>query len=121
MKRILVVDDDKTITDLVKLMLETSGYGCTVANSAKDCFDLLHDNKFELILLDVAMPEVTGIDVMQKIKQDPVLNNNKIVFFTASSFTDMQIEDLKKQGILDCIKKPFSKARLLEAMERYLD
>jgi len=121
MKRILVVDDNKQITDVVKLMLESSGYHCTIANSAQECLSLLPSNRFDLILLDIAMPEVTGIDVLKKVKEDPSLNHNRIIFFSASSFTDAQMEDLKKQGALDCIRKPVSKTKLLEVIAKCVE
>ncbi len=122
MKNILVVDDCKAITDVVKLMLESYGYSCSTANNASECLNLLYTNRFDLILLDVAMPDVTGIDVMKKVREDPALAHNRIVSFTASSFTDIQLEDLKKQyGVLDCIRKPVTKAKLLEVIEKCLD
>jgi CheY-like chemotaxis protein len=120
MKSILVVDDNKTITDVVKLILESSGYKCTALNNPKECFSILDSNKFDLILLDVAMPEVSGIDMMKRIKEDPRLNHNRIILFTASAITDAQIQELKKQGMLECIRKPVSKAKLLEAIQRCL-
>jgi len=121
MKNILVVDDNKTITDMVKLILESSGYKCTTANSSKECFNILDSNKFDLILLDVAMPEVSGIDMMKRIKGDPCLSYNRIILFTASAFTDAQIQELKKQGMLECIRKPVGKTKLLEVIQRCLE
>lgn len=122
MKNILVVDDSKAITDVVKLALESYGYSCSTANNASECLKLLRTNRFDLVLLDIAMPEVTGIDVMKRIREDPMLTHNRIVAFTASSFTDIQLEDLKNQyGVLGCIRKPVTKAKLLEVIEKCLD
>jgi len=121
MNKILVVDDCKAITDVIQLMLQSSGYNCTVANSASECLNLLRTNRFDLVLLDLAMPGVSGIDLLNIIKKDPVLAHNSIVFFTASSFTDVQVEDLRKQyGVLDCIRKPVTKAKLIQVIERCL-
>jgi len=122
MANVLVVDDSKAITDVIKLALESYGYSCSTANNASECLKLLHANRFDLVLLDIAMPEVTGIDVMKRIKEDPALAHNRIVAFTASSFTDIQLEDLKNQyGVLDCIRKPVTKAKLLEVIGKCLD
>jgi CheY-like chemotaxis protein len=121
MKKILVVDDCKAITDVIQLMLKSSGYNCTAVNSASECLSLLRTNRFDLVLLDLAMPEVSGIDVLNIIKKDPALANNRIVFFTASYLTDVQAEDLRKQyGVLDCIRKPVAKAKLIQVIERCL-
>lgn len=115
MKRILVVDDNQNISNLVELILQSSSYGCTKANSAKQALELIYDenNNYDLILMDLAMPEMSGIDVLKKLKQDGLLNKRKVVFFTASSLTDEEKEELKKIGALDATRKPFSKAELL--------
>lgn|SRR5574341_2419572 len=120
MKRIFVVDDNKDITDLVKLMLESSGYSCVTANSGSEALNLMHNNAFDLVLLDMAMPEVTGIDVLDKVKHDAADGRNKIVLFTASSLTDSDIENFKKRGALGCIRKPVTKAKLLETISKCL-
>lgn len=122
MKKILVVDDRKDTTDLVKLILESSGYNCTTVNSGRESLELIRNNKFDLILLDLAMPEVTGVDVLKKLKDEGTLGDNKVVFFTASpTFTDTDVEDLKKQyGVLDRIRKPFTKRELLDGITRNL-
>lgn len=121
MKNILVVDDNKDITDMVKEMLEFLGHACYTVNSGQDCLDMLHSNSFDLILLDVAMPAVTGIDVIKKIREDSTSKHNRIVFFTASSVTDKDVEELKRYGALDCIRKPINIAKLQEIIEKYLN
>lgn len=120
MKRIFVVDDNKDITDLMKLMLESSGYSCVTANSGSEALNLMHNNTFDLVLLDMAMPEVTGIDVLDKVKGDAIDARNKIVLFTASSLTDSDIENFKKRGAFGCIRKPVTKAKLLETISKCL-
>jgi sigma-B regulation protein RsbU (phosphoserine phosphatase) len=120
MKRILVVDDQEHIANLAELMLTSSGYSCTKANSGKRALELIYDNKnnYDLILMDLAMPEVSGIDVLKKLKQDGMLDRNKIVFFSASSLTGPEKDDLKKIGALDAMNKPFTKAELLRFVEK---
>lgn len=116
MKHVLVVDDNQNILNLVELILESSGYSCTKANTAKHALELIYDenNNYDLILMDLAMPEMSGIDVLKKLKQDGMLHEQKVVFYTASSLTDEEKEDLKRIGALDAMRKPFSKAELLE-------
>jgi len=121
-KHILVVDDNQNILNLVELILQSSGYGCTKADSAKQALELIHDknNNYDLILMDLAMPEMSGIDVLKKLKQDGLLHKQKVVFFTASSLADQEKEDLKKIGVLDAMKKPFTKAELLEFVSEHV-
>jgi CheY-like chemotaxis protein len=115
-EHVLVVDDSQDILNLVELILQSSGYDCTKANTAKHALELIYDknNNYDLILMDLAMPEMSGIDVLNKLKQDGLLHKQKVVFFSASSLTDDEKDDLKKIGAMDAMKKPFSKAELLE-------
>jgi len=118
-KKILVVDDNQDITDMAKEMLEFYGYSCTTANSGRSCLNILRSEPFDLILLDVAMPEVTGIDVLRTVKGDSNLKHIRIVFFTASSVTDGDMKELIGQGALDCVRKPLGKEKLLAVVQRY--
>jgi len=119
-RRIFVVDDNRDITDLMKLMLESSGYSCVTANSGSDALKLMRSNTFDLVLLDLAMPEVTGADILDMVKDSAADNRNRIVLFTASSLTESEIEKFKKRGALDCIRKPITKAKLLETLSKCL-
>lgn len=119
MKKILVVDDNQDITDMAKEMLEFYGYSCTAANSGRSCLNILRSEAFDLILLDVAMPEVTGVDVLKTVKGDSNLKQTRIVFCTASSVTDGEMKKLVEEGALDCIRKPISKDGLLRVVQRY--
>ena len=120
MKKILVVDDSKVITDLVKLMLEKSGYGCTAANSAKECLELLQKEKFDLVILDISMPEVSGLDVLDAIKNDERQKGTKVVLFTASSPTETELEGYMAKGAVGLIRKPVKKEALIAQLEKYL-
>jgi CheY-like chemotaxis protein len=119
LNKIFVVDDNRDITDLMKLMLESSGYSCETANSGPEALDQIRNSKFDLILLDMAMPQISGIDVLDKISRDSNTRCN-IVLFTASSLTESDIENFKKRGALDCIRKPITKAKLLETISKCL-
>lgn len=120
MKKILVVDDSKVITDLMKLMLEKSGYGCTTASSAKECLELIQKEKFDLIILDIAMPEVSGLDVLDAIKNDESQKGTKVVLFTVSSPTETELEGYMARGALGLIRKPVKKEALIAQLEKYL-
>jgi CheY-like chemotaxis protein len=122
MKNVLIIDDNEAVTDVVKLMLQSSGYNCTIANSAKNSFDIIRKSRFDLILLDVAMPEFNGIDLLKQLKGSNILHHNRIVFFSASAFTDEEMADLMQQyGVLDYIRKPVTKAKLLQVLTRCME
>jgi CheY-like chemotaxis protein len=119
MKTILVVDDNKETTDMVKLMLELNNYSCTTVNSAGECLKAIRESKFDLILLDMAMPVMNGLQVLQKLKKESMLAENKIVLFTASlMYTDMDLEKIKNNfGAVDRIRKPFTEKELIHIIE----
>ena len=121
MKVILVVDDNKETTDMVKFMLELNNYGCTTANSGRDCLAAVEERKFDLVLLDLAMPAMNGLEVLEKLRKDNMLAKNKIVLFTASAiYTDMDLEEIKKNyGAVDRMRKPFTEQELINIIETH--
>ena len=120
MKNILVIDDNKDIVDLFKVILESSGYTCTTANGGKEGIEKLKSKSFDLTLLDLAMPEISGIDVLEQVKKDPNLKSAKILIVTASSPTESEAARIRREyPILDLIKKPINKAKLLQIIDSY--
>lgn len=117
--QILIVDDDALIADVAKTMLESYGYSCIVATNGYEGLDNIDKNKFDLVLLDLAMPEFTGIQVIHQLREKGLLNQMKVVFFT-SSIGMTEITDYTKVGAIGCIRKPFRKAELLEAVKSFI-
>lgn len=122
MKKVLVIDDTVQTTDLVKVMLNASGFECIVANSGKEGLALIKNGGFDIVLLDLAMPEVTGIDILTKMKEERILNRHKIILFTASPiYSDSEVEKLKDEFLVrDRIRKPFSRRDLVEVITKNL-
>ncbi len=82
-KRILVVDDDENILNLERTILEQKGFEVTGAGGGAEALRLLEAGSFDLVLLDVMMPEVDGFTVCRKIKDDPRLKDIPVIFLTA--------------------------------------
>ena len=122
MKEILIIDDNKDNTDLAKLVLESSGYSCTTVNGGIEGLEQLRKKRFDLTFLDLAMPQVGGIDVLQKLREENLLSTTRIVLFTASpEFSDVEVERLKNEyNVSDRIRKPFSKKELLDVVTKNL-
>ncbi|MBM3246159.1 MAG: response regulator [Candidatus Omnitrophica bacterium] len=93
MKKILIVDDEKEIRDLLKEKLTHSDYKVKTAADGQEAFALCKINPPDLILLDIAMPQMDGYAVCEKIKQDPKLKDIPILFLTG--------KDLEPTGILE--------------------
>ena len=82
-KSILIVDDDQDIRDLLSYNLQKSGYSINEAINGFDCLEKIKKIKPNLILLDVMMPEMDGLEVCQQIKSDPKNHDILICFLTA--------------------------------------
>jgi len=104
--KILGIDDNVDITRLLDTVLNSSGYEYSYVNNGREGLKLIQEQKFDLVLLDLAMPEFSGVDVVDALQNEGLINKQKIVLFTASSMTDSEIEQLKKRGVNSCIRKP---------------
>ncbi|MBU2637880.1 MAG: response regulator [Nanoarchaeota archaeon] len=106
---ILHVDDDPDTLTLVHDVLG-SVYDADSARSGKECLAMLHKKKYDGVLLDVLMPDMSGWDVYQQIrKTDKKL---KVAFLSAIECSKERLAKLKKEGVADYITKPISPAEL---------
>ena len=121
-KRILVVDDNKDITDLVQTMLDSLSYTCVVANSGEECLEILKKEGFDLVLLDLAMPRMSGLDVLSRLAENPATRPQNIVIFTASpEYSDADLKTVRGwYGAIERVNKPFTEDELLSVIDKYL-
>ncbi|HSH02476.1 MAG TPA: response regulator [Anaerolineae bacterium] len=82
-KKILVVDDEASLVDLCQLILSTAGYQVRGANSGKDALNLIDEEMPDLVLLDVMMPGMNGIEVCRRIRETAEAESPYIIMFTA--------------------------------------
>lgn len=116
--RVLVIDDNKEITDVMSFYCDSSGIECITTNNGKEGLRTVKEQKFDLILLDLAMPEFSGVDVVNSLKKEGILSTNNVVIFTASSDPNI-IDDLKKSGVKEILKKPISIDDLTSFIDKY--
>src|SRR3989338_8632491 len=117
MKNILIVDDNEDITGLFKTILESAGHKCTIVHDGKKGVEMLQTKSFDLTLLDLAMPGMSGTDVLDVVKNDPKLKDSKILIITASSPSDAEMDRIRNEyRILDIEKKPINKIKLLQTV-----
>lgn len=116
---ILIVDDDSGIRKVLELRLIAEGFDVVVAINAKDAFGCLGmgqeacvDQSIDLILMDILMPDVRGIEACRQIKDNTALMDIPIILMTASSDTQ-HLEEAFNAGAIDYISKPFKKVELL--------
>ena len=110
-QRILVVDDENDICEVIKLNLELNGYAVDTASTAEEALkkDL---SQFSLLLLDVMMGEMSGFELASHIRQNPGAKNIPIIICTAKDREEDLVEGFNR-GIDDYIRKPFSMRELV--------
>lgn len=115
--KLLVIDDSHDITDLFVKVLTTIGHEVAATDNGKDGLDLLNRQKFDAVFLDIAMPNFSGLDVIENLLKNKKLEDNPVVLFTASSITDIEVKDLIRKGVHSCIRKPVGIETLFEKLE----
>jgi DNA-binding response OmpR family regulator len=120
--RVLVIDDNKDITEMLKDFFELENIECKIVNDGKEGLDeiLKEHVYYNFILLDLTMPEFSGWDIFKKLKDKNLLPSINLVIFTASSKTANEINELLKEGVKYVLKKPFSLVEILKIVEKLI-
>lgn len=108
MIRILVVEDERPISDLLRMSLEDAGYICTCAYDGMTAANLLEANNYDLVLLDIMLPEIDGYELFEYIKPLDI----PVIFITAKAALSDRVKGLNL-GAEDYIVKPFEIVELL--------
>lgn len=111
-EKILIIEDDKHISKLVKYNAEKAGYDCTIVDDGEEALDVLGKQGADLIILDIMLPKMDGFEVCRLIKQDPKLKNIPVIMLTAKGEEVDRIVGLEL-GADDYVVKPFSPRELV--------
>ena len=115
MIKILIVDDEKPICDLIDLNLSSAGYHCTAVQDGLEAIDLIEKEVYDLVLLDIMLPGADGYDVMEYIRPLGI----PVIFITAKYEVKNRVKGLKL-GADDYIVKPFDVVELVARVEAVL-
>ncbi len=115
---ILCIDDNKDITELLDRILTAKGHKITICNEGKKGLELIRKDNSDVILLDMAMPQFSGEDVIKSMSEDELEKQN-ILIFTASSISDAKIKEYEKKGIKGCIRKPVRVEELVNSLKKF--
>ncbi len=110
MKQILVVEDEREMSDILRQVLEESGYGVTLAYHGAEGLTKLRQGEFDLVVLDVMLPGMDGFDVLKQARAEKILT--PVLFLTAKDKVQDRVEGLDL-GADDYVTKPFQLAELL--------
>ena len=115
MLKVLIVEDERPIADLVEMNLTASGYACTTVYDGTAEADLLEKNAYDLVLLDVMLPGLSGYDLMEQIRPLHI----PVIFITAQGSTADRVRGLRA-GADDYLVKPFEIVELIARVESVL-
>jgi len=119
-KRILIVDDDPDIVETVAFFLSGSDYQVFIAKNGKEALEQVKEEKPDLVLLDVMMPEMNGLEVCRKLKNNPETNSIPVVMLTAQG-SKKDVDDAIDGGANGYVVKPFNLPGLVERIETILN
>ena len=117
-KKIMAVDDEESLIELLSAVLGEAGYEVIAAKSGEECLEKLGREKPDLILMDMMMPGMSGRETCEKIRTNPETKDLKIVFLTVARFSEVGKGTLKDLNVLDYITKPFDNADLLSRVKK---
>lgn len=113
--RVLVVDDDEVIRQLVSVNLSLEGFEVETAVDGQDCLDRVHENAPDVITLDVMMPRLDGWATAGRLRHDPATSHIKVVFLTARAQAD-DLQRGRELGVDAYVTKPFDPSELVRVV-----
>ena len=117
MARVLVVDDDPVILELIRLNLELEGHEVTVAEDGVMALQRARDAHPDVLVLDVMLPEIDGFEVCRRLQQDPTTATIPVVLLSARALAS-DVETGWEAGAVEYVTKPFDPLDLVEIVER---
>jgi len=115
--KILIIDDDVELTKAVESTVTTAGHDAQCTNDPKEGLKLIREQKHDMVLLDLTMPEFSGIDIVNDLAKDGTIKEKKIVIMTASSANDEELQKLMDLGAHSFFRKPIDIDDILDKIE----
>ncbi|MEP6895616.1 MAG: response regulator [Chloroflexota bacterium] len=119
MPKILIVDDDITITELMKALVKTEGHEPTTVNDSLQAMEIARSVNPDLITLDLMMPGLTGFELCKLLHDDPSFANTPIVIVSAKDDSESK-EQAKEAGATDYLTKPFGLEEFINKIKPFV-
>ncbi len=116
--KILGIDDNEDLLNLCEIALTSEGHEYTGIESGKEGLEAIKNQKFDIVLLDLSMPDFSGLDVVDALVKDGIMNKQKVIIFTASSATEKEYAPLLEKGAHSILKKPLDVDVLVETIQK---
>ncbi|MBI1364904.1 MAG: response regulator [Alphaproteobacteria bacterium] len=118
-RRVLVVEDNIPNQMIAKAFLNAGGFDVTIANNGQEALDAVAREKFDLVLMDINMPVMDGLEATRILRQNPLYKNKPILAFTAHALEEDQAS-LRDAGLDDVLKKPVTEKGLVERVRLWI-
>jgi two-component system cell cycle response regulator DivK len=118
-KTVLIVEDNELNMKLFHDLLEAHGIGTIQTNDGRNVLDLARQHKPDLILMDIQLPEISGLDVTKWLKEDEELKSIPVIAVTAFAMKGDE-QKIREGGCEDYISKPISVGKFMEVIDSYL-
>ncbi len=116
--KILGIDDNEDLLELCELVLTSDGHEYTGISDGKKGLEAILDEKFDVVLLDLSMPDFTGQDVIDALVKDDIMNKQKVVIFTATSPSKKDVDLYFEKGANSVLEKPVEADTLSEFVHK---
>ena len=116
--KILLIDDNEDLIEVCDTFLASVGHEFTGINNGREGLKAIQDEKFDVVLLDLSMPEFSGMDVIDALVKDGIMNKQKVVIFTATNPTKKDIALFSEKGAHSVLKKPVDPDDLSEFVHK---
>ena len=118
-KTILVADDESHILSVVSLKLRNAGFRVLTASDGQEALDLALQERPDLLITDYHMPQLSGLELCQRLKQEPTTRSMPAIMLTARGY-HLEPHDTQQSGIKKMLSKPFSPRHLLATVNEVL-
>lgn len=118
-RKALVVDDEIHIVQVVAIKLRNNGFDVTTAENGQVALDYAKEIKPDIIITDFQMPVMSGLELVENLRQDPVTQDIPVIMLTARGFA-IDEDTKSKLNISKCLSKPFSPREVLQSIEQTL-
>lgn len=118
-RNVLVVDDEELIRQIISIILKSEGYKVVEAVSGHDALNKMSDRHFGLVITDLRMPGMNGIEFIKQFRSESAHRSVPIIMLT-SEFSDFKKREAEMAGVSDWVTKPFIRQKLLQSVKKFM-
>ena len=118
--KILTIDDNKEIIGLLDIVLTAMGHKIFSTTDGKEGLKLIQRNSYDVIVLDISMPNFSGLDIIDELEKCNTLKNHKIILFTGSTLNEKTANELLEKGVRGILRKPIEVEELEKEINNLL-